>query len=116
MSTSDWIKPVVLGAAVGAVAATVIGFGYGGWTTASKATAMAEDYAHTEVVSALIPFCVERSAADPEQAATLVLLKEASSYERADIVMKTSWAQMPGETTTSRNLAKACAEKLIENR
>ena len=115
MNISDWVKPAVLAIAAGGVAATIIGFSWGGWVTTSKAEAMADDFARAEVVSALIPFCVEKSVADPDREATLIKLKEASSYKRADIVMEANWAQMPGATSTDRNLAGACAEKIVED-
>ena len=58
---------------------------------------------------------IQSSVADPDREATLIKLKEASSYKRADIVMEANWAQMPGATSTDRNLAGACAEKIVED-
>jgi hypothetical protein len=55
------------GAAAGAVALAIVGFSWGGWSTASG-TAKRVDAA---VVTALIPACVKDVMADPEAAAEL---------------------------------------------
>ncbi len=112
MNTPEWLKPGLYGAAAGAAALAIVGFSWGGWLTGGTADKMASEQARLEVVSALVPICMEQSSQDPQVAATLALLKDASSYQRSDMLMKTGWATMPGSEDPNRNVARACMEKL----
>lgn len=105
-------KPAALGAVVGAIGLAVIGFTWGGWMTAGKAAAAAADQAQTAVVAALLPICMQQAGVDPETAAKVALIKDAPSYQRSDLVMKSGWATMPGAADADRNVARACAEAL----
>lgn len=108
----EWIKPGLVGAAAGAVVLAVVGFSWGGWVTGGTADKMASDHARLEVVAALVPICVEQSNKDPQVVATLARLKDASSYQRRDMLMKAGWATMPGSSDPNSNVASACMEKL----
>jgi dienelactone hydrolase len=112
MDTPEWLKPGLYGAAVGAVAIAIVGFSWGGWVTGGTAGKMASTQARLEVVAALTPICVEQSSQDPQVVATLAQLKDASSYQRRDLLMKTGWATMPGSSEPDRNVASACMESL----
>jgi hypothetical protein len=106
------VKPGLWGAAAGAIAMAIVGFSYLGWTTAATSEKLARETADTAVVAALVPFCVVKAQADPDQATLTKFQAEQSSYSRSDIVMKAGWATVGGETTGSNALARACAEKL----
>ena len=112
MNTPEWLKPGLYGAAVGAVSLAIVGFSWGGWATGGTAKQMASDQARLEVVAALVPICLEQSKQDPGNVETLAKLKEASSYQRRDMLMKTGWATMPGSSDPNRNVASACMETL----
>jgi hypothetical protein len=112
MEFPSGLKPGLWGAAAGAVAMAVVGFSYLGWTTATTADKLAQDTANTAVVAALVPFCVVKAEADPNQATLTKFQAEQSSYSRSDIVMKAGWATLDGKTIGSDALARACAEKL----
>lgn len=112
MNISTSLKPTLYGAAVGAVALAIIGFSWGGWVTGGTAARMASEQAQLEVVTALVPFCIEKSKQDPQVMETLAQLKEASSYKRSDMLMKAGWATMPGSSDPDRQLASACMDKL----
>ena len=112
MNIPEWLKPALQGAAVGAVAISIVGFTWGGWVTGGTADKMAFDRARLEVVAALVPICMEQSSQDPEVVATLALLKDANNYKRSDLLMKAGWATMPGSTDPNRNVASACMEQL----
>jgi hypothetical protein len=88
MKTPEWLKPGLYGAAIGAIALAIVGFGWGGWMTGGTANQMASKQARLEVVAALAPICVEQSKQDPQVAETLALLMDASSYQRSDMLMK----------------------------
>jgi dienelactone hydrolase len=112
MNAPEWLKPGLVGAGVGAVALAIVGFSWGGWVTGSTAEAMASERAEAEVVSALVPFCVARSLADPEVSRITAELEGAAAYKRPDILMTAGWATMPGADKADRDLAKACAVTL----
>ena len=112
MNTPNWLKPGLYGAVVGAAALTVVGFAWGGWVTGGTAENMASKQAQREVLAALVPICVEQSNRDPEVAETLAVLKDTSSYQRNDMLMKTGWATMPGSSDPDRDVASACMRVL----
>ncbi|WP_323790178.1 hypothetical protein [Thalassovita sp.] len=108
MTFPEWTKPGVYGALVGAVAVSVLGFTWGGWTTSGSADEMAQSFAAEEVTLAMVPVCLNLSEADTERAAKLATLREASSFQRRNAMMETGWATLPGTDTPSRDLAAAC--------
>ena len=114
MNIPEWLKPGLFGAVAGAAAIAIVGFSWGGWMTGSAAERMAADHAQMEVVAALVPICLEQSKQDPTVTATLADLRDASSYKRRDLLMKTGWATMPGSSDPNRNVATACVEKLAD--
>ncbi len=112
MNSPEWLKPGLYGAAVGAVALAIVGFSWGGWVTGGTAEKMASEHARLEVVAALVPICIDQSGQDPQVVATLAQLKDASSYQRSDMLMEAGWATMPGSSDPNRDVARACMEKL----
>jgi hypothetical protein len=106
------LKPGLWGAAAGAIAVTIVGFSYLGWTTASTSDQLAQETASTAVVTALVPFCVTKAQADPNAATLTKLRAEQSSYSRHDIVMEAGWATLDGGKRGNDALARACADKL----
>jgi len=112
MELPSGLKPGLWGAAAGAIAMTIVGFSYLGWTTAATSEKLAHETADTAVVGALLPFCVTKAEADPNLATLARLKTEQSSYSRHDIVMKAGWATLGTETAGRDDLARACADKL----
>ena len=112
MTFPEWTKPGVYGALVGAVAVSIFGFTWGGWTTAGSADEMAQSFAADEVTLAMVPVCLNLSKADTERTAKLAALQEASSFQRRKAMMETGWATLPGTDTPSRDLADACLARL----
>jgi hypothetical protein len=104
------VKPAVWGAIGGAIAAMIIGFVWGGWVTGGTAGRMAESSAETATVQALTPLCVAKAEQEPEQ---LVLLKEESSYQRDDFVIKSGWVDNVNEKYRSA-VAESCASTIVE--
>ncbi len=112
MNIPEWLKPALYGAAAGAAALAVVGFSWGGWVTGGTAKQMASDQARLEVVAALVPICMEQSKQDPQVVETLAQLKDTSSYQRSDMLIKAGWATMPGSSDHNRDVARACMDKL----
>lgn len=108
MTFPEWTKPGIYGAIIGAIAVMIVGFNWGGWTTSGTAQEMAQNLADEEVTLAMVPVCLNMSAADPERASKLATLQQASGYNRRNAVMETGWATLPGTDKPSRDLAAAC--------
>lgn len=112
MSTPEWLKPGIYGAAAGAVAVSIIGFSWGGWMTGGSASKMATSMARDEVTLAMVPICLEISRLDPDRVAKLATIRSASTYNRRDAVMEAGWATVPGSESPNRDLAAACIDGL----
>lgn len=108
MTFPEWTKPGIYGALTGAIAISILGFSWGGWTTSGNAEEMAQTLASEEVTLAMVPVCVNMSAADPQRAEKLALLQAASGFTRRKALMDTGWATQPGSDTPNRDLAEAC--------
>lgn len=114
MNFPTWTKPVLFGAAIGAVAATILGFTAGGWVTESKAEVVANEQARAEVSEALLPICLELSKMDDERMAKIEKIRAKPSYQRTDELMSAGWTTMPGTETSDRRVATACLEALLK--
>ncbi len=108
MTFPEWTKPSIYGALGGAIAVSILGFTWGGWTTNGSAQAMAQDMASDEVTLAMVPVCLGISAADPERTEKLAALQDLSGFGRRNAMMETGWAIRPGSDAPDRDLADAC--------
>jgi hypothetical protein len=108
--------PFVWGAVTGAIALSIVGFGWGGWVSGATAERQASEREAAATISALTPICVSQFRAGPKARASLAALKDTKSWEQADYVRDGGWATMPGATgEPSRELAAACAEALTKS-
>jgi hypothetical protein len=107
------LKPALMGAAGGAIALAILGFTWGGWTTASSAAALAQKQASEAVIAALAPICVANFRLDKDSAAQLVELKKARSWEQASFVEKGGWTKMPGIKSADTAMSRTCAEMIL---
>lgn len=112
MTFPEWTKPGLYGAVGGAMAVSILGFTWGGWTTNSTAQTMAQDLATGEVTLAMVPVCLNMSAADPERMEKLAVLQDLSGFGRRNAMMDTGWATHPGSDMPNRDLADACLVEL----
>ena len=90
------------GVVCGAVAAMIIGFGWGGWTTAGTSHDMASQSA----------ICVAQFTKQPNQAQKLKEFEEVSNWTRPEFIEKGGWDKMPGQEKASEGVARACADGL----
>ncbi len=100
------------GAAVGAIALAVVGFGWGGWVTGGTSTKTATAAAADAKVAALAPICAARFRAQGDAAIKIDELTKASTWDRGNVVEKSGFATMLGSKTTDSDVARACAELL----
>ncbi len=111
---SEKITLSLWGAAGGAVVLAVIGFTLGGWVTGGTAQTMADEAAQEAVVARLAPICIEQFNQISEKDQKLQKLKDTSSWERSDYVIKQGWATMPGEKDPDSKVADKCADMLMQ--
>src|SRR5438445_3042969 len=107
-------KSGVWGFAGGTVVAMIVGCSWGGWKPGRTASRTAIERANAAVTAALVPVCIEKSKADPARAKKLGALRAlTSSYEQRDAVLEGGWATV-GTAEANRDVAEACASKLVE--
>jgi hypothetical protein len=119
-------KTVLFWACAGSViAATVVGFSWGGWVTGGSAREMAEESAAQARQELAAVVCVDRFMAAPDVAARLTALKGIErSYQRGKFVEDGGWAIMPVSSdaeasaqvssSDQRKAAGLCAEALAK--
>ena len=112
MQLPEWIKPALVGAAIGAVVLAVFGFSWGGWMTGGNARDLAESQSSAAVATALTPYCVLKSRTDPNRVSVQAELDAASSYQKASIIRDAGWATPLGEESPNTQLAQLCLSAL----
>ena len=85
--TAGKIKYGSWGLVCGAVVAMIIGFGWGGWTTAATTQKMSEE----AVLASQAAICVAQFMQDPNHEAKLTELKKVDSWKRAEFIEKGGW-------------------------
>lgn len=107
-------KTALFWSCVGSVVVVLIlGFTWGGWTTAGTADEMAEEAAEEARAQVAAAVCMERfmnAATAPRQLASLKEID--SSWRRENFVEEGGWATIAGETYDDG--AELCAEMLME--
>ena len=113
---SNWekIKSFFWNAIVGAIIISIVGFSWLGWVTGGTAQQEAKQMSEEAVNDRLSKICVYQAIQDPRKDLKLKELKEKSSYEKDDYVMKQGWATMPSEEEPEREVADKCAELLLD--
>ena len=117
-------KTVLFWACAGSVvAATIVGFSWGGWTTGGSAREMAKDSAAQARQELAAVVCVDRFMAAPDAGVQLIALQEIeSSYAQSKFVQDGGWATIVPATSTTDYTARAddrkaaglCAEELVK--
>lgn len=96
-----------------AVATMVIGFTVGGWTTGGTAQEMAEEAAEDARAQLASTLCVDRFVSAPNASSELAALKEASSYERDDMIEDGGFTTFANMEDSVSGAADLCAEQLV---
>jgi hypothetical protein len=116
MRTPEWLRPGLWGAAIGAVAALVIGFNTDMLMLQSSAEKLAQNQSQAAVVTALTPICLQQVKNDPQRDMRLAALEDiTSSWTRRDKVMDMGWATMPGDAGPNRDVAATCLDELVKS-
>ena len=106
--TAGKVKYGVWGLIGGAVIAMIIGFTWGGWTTAGTTQRMGEE----AVLATRAAICVAQFMKDPNHAEKLQEFGTLLSYQRGRFIENGGWDKMPGEEQAGPLVARACADGL----
>ncbi len=104
--TGKKVKFGVWGFICGAVITMIIGFGWGGWSTAGTTQKTSDD----AVLASQAAICVAQFMKQPNYEGKLKELEKISSWERAEFIQKGGWDKMPGQEKAGSTVARACAE------
>ncbi|MFO1069870.1 MAG: hypothetical protein U1E14_15235 [Geminicoccaceae bacterium] len=112
----DAYKPtkglMFMGVIAGAIAATAVGFGWGGWVTGGTARSMVDNASITARSELVAAICVDRFKALSDAPAQLVTLKAMQAWDRGSFIEKGGWAAMPDKAEPTKIEAKLCADQL----
>ena len=106
--TEGKIKYGIWGVIVGAVIAMIIGFGWGGWTTAATTQKISDE----AVLASQAAICVAQFMKQPNHQEKLKELAELDSWKRAKFIEKGGWDKMPGQKKADYDVSQACADGL----
>ena len=108
----ELLKRLLQGAVAGAIATIFVGFNWGGWSLGSTANKMAKEQSELAVVAALAPVCADKFRALPDVAAKTIALSKVELWKREEVFAK-EFVTLPGETSPSSALVKACYALLV---
>jgi hypothetical protein len=106
--TEGKIKYGVWGLVFGAVISMIIGFGWGGWTTAGTTKTMTKE----AVLASQAAICVAQFMKQPNHEEKLKEFEKVSSWERTKFIEKGGWDKMPGQEKADYAVARACSDGL----
>ena len=108
LETEGKIKYGVWGLVVGGIVSMIIGFGWGGWTTAKTTKTMSEE----AVLASQSAICVAQFMKDADHQEKLKALGEINSWKRSEFIEKGGWDKMPGQEEADYAVSRACADGL----
>ena len=106
--TAGKIKYGGWGLVCGAVISMIIGFGWGGWTTAATTKTMTTE----AVLASQAAICVAQFMKQPNYEEQLKEFEKISTWERAKYIEKGGWDQMPGQEKADYDVSRACTDGL----
>lgn len=108
------LKTVFWSAAGGAIVWWIILGAVWGWVPPGRAEQMADERADAAVLKALTPICVAKFEQTSDKAEKLKALQSAGTWSREDVVIEQGWATMPGAEEPYRQVAEACADRILD--
>jgi len=100
------IKYGVWGLICGGIISMIIGFGWGGWTTAATSQKMTEE----AVLASQAAICVAQFIKEPNYKEKLKEFGELDSWKRSEFIEKGGWDIMPGQEKAGIYVSQACAD------
>jgi hypothetical protein len=102
------IKYGIWGVICGAIIAMIVGFSWGGWSTAGTTKKISQE----AVLASQAAICVAQFMKQPNHEEKLNELGALSSWKRAEFIEKGSWDKMPGQKDADYAVSRACANGL----
>lgn len=102
------IEAGLWGAASGAVVAIVIGFAWGGWTTAGGTQEKTDE----ALLASRAAICVAQFLNAPNHQENLDELTKLRSWDRRGFIEKGGWDKMPGQKEANYQVSRACVDGL----
>ena len=96
------------GLVCGAIIAMIIGFGWGGWTTAGTTQKMSDE----AILQSQTEICIAQFMMEPDHAEKLKEYEDTTYWARAELIEKAGWDKMPGQEKADHGVAGACSEGL----
>ena len=106
--TAGKVKYGVWSLFIGAVVAMIIGFGWGGWTTAATTQRMSEK----AVLASQAAICVAQFIKQPNYEEQLKEIEKVSTWQRDKFIEEGGWDKMPGQKEADYGVAQACSDGL----
>ena len=106
--TSAKVKYGVWGLVLGAAAAMIVGFAWGGWVTGATAKGKSDE----AVLASRAAICVAQFMRAPNHDQELKAFEETDSWKRSELIEKGGWDKMPGQEKAGPAVAQACADGL----
>ena len=101
--------PYAIGGLVcGAIATAIIGFSWGGWTTAGTTQKLLGN----ALLTSQAKICVAQFTKEPNSIERLKEFEKMDSYKRSEFIEKGGWDKMPGQKEAAFGVANACVEGL----
>ena len=102
------IKYGIWGLIFGAIIIMILGFGWGGWSTA----AMTRTVSKEAVLASQAAICVAQFMKETNQEEKLTEFEKVGRYNRVEFIEKGGWDKMPGQEKANNGVAKACVDGL----
>ena len=106
--TSGKIKYGIWSLILGAVVAMIVGFGWGGWSTAATTQKVSEE----AVLASQAAICVAQFVKQPNHEEKLKELGKVSNWDRNSFIEKGGWDKMPGQEKADYGVSRACVDGL----
>jgi len=106
--TAGKIKYGSWGLIGGAIIAMIVGFGWGGWSTASTSKEMTDE----AVLASQSAICVAQFMKAPDHKDRLKEFEGITQWDRDDFIEKGGWNIMPGQEKAEYGVAQACSDGL----
>ena len=94
------------GLVCGAIIAMIIGFGWGGWSTAGTSQKMTED----AVLTSQAAICIAQFMKGTEPGEKLKEFEIVGRWDRDDFIREGGWDKMPGQEKAEYSVARACSD------
>ena len=102
------VKFGIWGLILGAAITMIVGFSWGGWTTANTTKKLT----HNAVVEEQSAICIAQFMAGENQAERMKDFQKESRWQRPDFITKGGWDKMPGQEVAMNGVNRACADGL----